>query len=90
MHWRGPLALMLPTQRRMQGQTSSWAPGCRIQTSNLDFKPACPRVSGFRLISGLTGVKNGGGEGGGVAWEQASSGQGCEGAGTGHGEGKRV
>lgn len=63
VHRRGPPVLMLPTRIEMRGQTSSWAPGCRIQISNLDSKPACPGVSGFRLIPGLAGVKNGGGGG---------------------------
>lgn len=85
--WWGPLVLMLLSWRWMLGQISSWAPGCWIQISGVDFKPACPGVSGFMLIPGLARVKNRGGK---KAWEQASSGQGCEGAGTGHGVGERV
>lgn len=58
VHRRGPSVLMLLTWRWMWGQTSSWALGCCIHISDLDFKPACPEVSGFRSISGLAGVKN--------------------------------
>lgn len=57
-HRRGPSVLVLPTWRGVLGHTSSWALGCRIQISGPDFRPACPRVSGFRLIPGLAGVKN--------------------------------
>ena len=84
--WRESSALMLPTRRQMLGQTSSWALGCQIQILGLDFRPACTEVSGFMLTSGLARVKNWGDK----AWEQASSGQGCEGAATGHGAGERV
>lgn len=53
----GPSALVLLTWRRMLGETSSWAPGCQIQISSLDFRPACPGVSSFMLIPGSARVK---------------------------------